>query len=325
MKGPERFGKKRKSVPALLLAAAGCGLFLLVFAGASPETSLFSFVENPKEGSLTIKEGRNSVLTYRFGDQLKTQVPAKYVRSCYIHPLFSPGGMIVTHDFPIDHFHHRGLSWTWPDIVSRGKKTQTWHPDVLRQHFVRWLEREVDGETAVLRVENAWKMGGGETVALETVSFCIHPAGQAGRAIDLEIQLRAVGGPLELRGALEENKGYGGLCFRGAPMFTGAALTTETGVLKEDSTGRRFRWADISTPDRGIAIFVSPDHPGFPTTWLIRNSYAGILNPCWPGLEPVVLSPDRSVRLGYRIYTHRGNVDAGRVREAYRKYVTDKR
>ena len=325
MKGPGRAGEKKKLFTSWLSAAAGCGLFLLVFGGISPFTGTFSFIEDPKEGSLTIQDGQAPILTFRFGDQLKDLVPARYVRSCYIHPLYALDGRVLTQDFPIDHFHHRGLFWTWPDVVIRGKKTQTWHPDVLRQHFVRWLERKVDGETAVLRVENAWKMDGGETVALETVSFHVHPADQVGRAVDLEILLRAVGGPLELRGAREENKGYGGLCFRGAPLFTGAILTTETGVLKEDSTGRRFRWADISTPDTGIAIFVSPEHPGFPTTWLIRNSYAGILNPCWPGLEPVVLSPDRPVRVGYRIYVHRGNADTGRVREAYRKYRAEKR
>ena len=104
-------------------------------------------------------------------------------------------------------------------------------------------------------------------------------------------------------------------------MFKGAALTTDQGLLNKDSTNVPFRWADMSTEELGVAIFVSPDHPGFPTTWLIRNSYAGILNASWPGLESVILQPDKPVTLRYRLYIHRGDANSGRVRQAYERYL----
>jgi hypothetical protein len=105
-------------------------------------------------------------------------------------------------------------------------------------------------------------------------------------------------------------------------MFTGATLTTDQGLLKTDSTNVTFRWADLSTKKLGVAIFVSPDHPGFPTTWLIRNSYAGILNASWPGLKPVLLQPGKPVTLHYRLYIHRGDADSGGVRQAYERYLS---
>ena len=95
----------------------------------------------------------------------------------------------------------------------------------------------------------------------------------------------------------------------------------DKGSLKNDSTNVPFRWADLSTDKVGIAIFVAPDHPGFPTTWLIRNGYAGILNPSWPGLEPAVLDPGHPVTLKYRIYIHCGDADSGRVGDAYEQYI----
>jgi len=55
--------------------------------------------------------------------------------------------------------------------------------------------------------------------------------------------------------------------------------------------------------------------------WLIRNSYAGILNPCWPGLPGATLAADTPVTLGYRIYVHDGDAGSGRVREAYEAYI----
>lgn len=308
----------------VVLALAILALFL-----AQPERPpnisgrpVLTFADDAAAGTLTAMDKGIPVLTYRYGDQLPAGLDGKQVRACYIHPLYSLDGEPLTSDFPADHLHHHGLFWTWPAVVVRGAATQTWHPaePSLRQHLVRWIERTgVNG--AVIRVENAWKLGGRETVVKETVNVIVHLASDVGRVIDVEVILRPVGGPLELRGASEDNKGYGGLCFRGAPLLKDAVMTTDEGVLEADSTGRPFRWADLSTPSLGVAIFVPADHPGYPLTWLVRNSYAGVINPCWPGLAGAVLAPDVPVSLRYRIYVHRGDAAAGRVKEAFEAYL----
>jgi len=297
-------------------------LLLFVSQAGRDQRPALSFADDPLAGTLTVMDGAIPVLTYRYGDRLPAGLDPKQVRSCYIHPLYSPDGEVLTADFPADHLHHHGLFWTWPAVTVRGAETQTWHPaePPLRQRFVRWIKRDANAAGAVLVVENAWRLGEDEKVVEETVSVTVHPTSGEGRAIDLEVNLRPVGGPLELRGASEENKGYGGLCLRGAPLFKGAALTTDQGLLAEDSTGRPFLWADLSTPDHGVAVFVSPGHPAFPLTWLVRNSYAGVLNPCWPGLTGTTAPPGSSVGLRYRIYVHRGDASAGRVQEAYEAY-----
>ena len=299
------------------------GLTLMSLASKTDPLKM-AFTEDSAAGTLTLSEGKVDILTYCFGDQLKSGLDPRHTRSCYIHPLYSLGGQMLTDDFPADHLHHHGLFWTWPVVRTRGQDTQTWHPVTpsLRQHFVRWLKRKAEKSTAILAVENVWKLNNREIVARETVTLRIHPADNVSRAIDLELKIQAVGGPLELHGAPDQNKGYGGLCLRGAPMFKGAELTTDQGVLKKDSTNVPFRWADMSTERLGVAIFVSPDHPDFPTTWLIRNSYAGILNASWPGLKTTVLQPDNPVILRYRIYIHRGDADAGRIRQAYEEYLS---
>lgn len=293
----------------------------IIFTSGSAQ---MRFIEDAGQGTLTLRDGEFDVLTYRFRDQLRKGLDPKHTRSGYIHPLFSLDGQVLTDDSPKDHLHHHGVFWTWPIVKTRGQDTQTWHSVTpsLRQHFVRWLKREVENGIATLSAENVWKLNGREIVAKETITLHIHKADRTGRAIDLELKIQAVGGPLELQGAPDQDKGYGGLCLRGTQMFTGATLTTDQGLLKTDSTNMVFRWADLSTKKLGVAIFVSPDHPGFPTTWLIRNSYAGILNASWPGLKPAILLPGKPATLSYRLYVHRGDAGSGGVRQAYESYLS---
>ena len=300
-----------------------CFLITLVVFLNTAALAQIAFVEDPTKGTLTIRDGKTEVLTYCYGDQLKPGVDPRYTQSCYIHPLFSLDGQALTDDSPLDHLHHHGLFWTWPVVRTRGLSTSTWEPKLprLRQHFVRWLKREAAKDTLLLSVENAWRLDSKETVAKENVTLRVHPADKLGRAIDLELKIEASGGVLELQGTHDQNKGYGGLCFRGAPVFTGATMTTDEGPLKEDAVHTPFQWADLSTRELGISIFVSPDHPGLPTKWMIRNSYAGIINVSWPGLTAIVLKPGEPIILRYRIYIHRGDAAEAEVRSAFSDYV----
>jgi hypothetical protein len=311
---------KARVNPPRRVVALGLGLVGGLAVGAAAQ---FAFVEDAKAGTMLVLDGQTPVLMYRFGEQLAPGVNSKYTTSCYIHPLFAPDGRALTDDFPADHLHHHGVFWTWPVVRTRGVDTQSWMPAVpsLRPHLVRWLKKDVGGGSAVLAVENAWLLDEKETVAKETVTIRIHPADGPGRAVDIEVILEAVGGPLELAGTPEEKKGYGGLCLRGAPLFKGAAMTTDKGPLKEDVTNTVFRWADLSTAELGVAVFVHAGHPDYPIPWLVRNSYAGVINPSWPGLRRVGLDAGAPVALRYRLYIHRGDVASGRVREAFEHYL----
>jgi len=296
----------------------GMMVFALLFCLASPAHAAgFEWIDDAGLGTLTLEEGSTPVLTYCYGDQLKEGVDAKYTRSCYIHPLYDLDGKPLTDDFPGDHKHHRGVFWTWPRMTVRGKKVQTWHPcnPPLRQFLVKWLKKEAGDKAATLSVQNETKLGADERVGLQTVTLVAHPASEQGRAIDVTLTFEAIGGPMELLGA--KKKGYGGLCIRGAPDLKGGTLTTDAGPLQKDSVNKPFQWADLSKDGRGMAVFVPSDHPDFPPTWLLRSSYGGILNVSWPGVKPYTLEPGKPLTLRYRIYVHRGDVETGRVREAF--------
>ena len=55
----------------------------LTWANVSAQMEILEDVE---KGTLTVRDGKVDVLTYRFGDQLKEGIDPKQTRSCYIHP-----------------------------------------------------------------------------------------------------------------------------------------------------------------------------------------------------------------------------------------------
>jgi len=321
----------------------------------------FSVTDDEKRGRLHVKDGDKKVLTYNYGMQLNTGVDEKYERGCYIHPLWDVSGWqrTLTEDFPMldEHYHHRALGWTWPKVKTRGKDVQTWHPSnpPLRQHFVKWIKRETKLDHCVIAVENAWLLDDKEKVLTETVEMTMHPLKTVtrvcdertrnrpfeinSRAIDLAITLEAVGGPLELSGGY-----YGGVLLRGSSdMQYSGVITTDLHGQLEGDRGDHYKWADLtSRPEqfhkhRGVAIFVHPKHPPLaedpkkpnrtvsPPRWLCRTSFAGLMNPFWPGNVPLVLQPDKPATIMYRLYVHEGDAQLAKVAEAYAEYEKENR
>jgi hypothetical protein len=293
---------------------------LLSAAAACADT--LRIKDDAAAGALTILDGATTpILSYQYRDTLAPGFDAKHRRSCYIHPLYSLDGQTLTDDFPKDHPHHRGVFWTWPVVKVRDRTTQTWHPQdpPLQQRFVRWKKREADDTGAVIEAENVWLFDDQEDVARETVTIHARPETSSSRTIDVEIKLEAIGGSLTLEGQPEGRKGYGGFCLRAAPWFAGARLLSSDGAEKADLTDKPLLWADLSITTSGVSIFASPDHPASPVRWFARNSYAGFLNPSWPGLTSVTLEPGKPVTLRYGLLVHRG--DAATVEASYATYA----
>src|SRR5262249_2512909 len=123
--------------------------------------------------------------------------------------------------------------------------------------------------------------------------------------------------PVTLSGA--EEKSYGGLTLRFAPR-TGTVITTPLGNKADDLAMTPLAWADLSAQfagapqPSGAAIFVSPDHPRDPPTWLTRHY--GALCVGWPGVSPATLSAGEPVHCRYRVWVHRGMGAAGSLSQA---------
>jgi hypothetical protein len=80
------------------------------------------------EESLLLVKNRQKILEYR----MKTLMPPEgvdplYQRSAFIHPLWSPGGEVLTRIQPPDHYHHYGIWGPWTKTHIDGREVDFWN------------------------------------------------------------------------------------------------------------------------------------------------------------------------------------------------------
>lgn len=275
-----------------MLAAAGC---------TPPLQSPFQWKEI-SETALELSEKGQPVFVYNHGMTLKEGVDPKYRRSSYLHPVYAPGGVLLTDDFPADHPHHRGICWTWPEVTVNGKTYDVWAVQGMHQRFGRWVQRELRPDRAILAVENGWFVEGSERRAVkELVEMTVHPAENGRRLIEFRLTFEAEGQPVQIAG--REKKGYGGFGVRFAPR-TETVLRTDAGVEEKDSDMVPHPWAELeatfSGRRAGLRVEDVPADPGStPVGWCLRHY--GYVAANYPGPEAVTLAPGKPLTLRYRV------------------------
>jgi len=280
----------------------------------------FVFVENGKE-----------VMFYQ---RKPKSLDGKFQRANYVHPLYGLDGEILTEDFPADHLHHRGIFWTWHQVIVGEKKIgDPW----LATDF-SWDVREakasrVDASSSALKLVVLWKSpswadGAGHQKPLvrETTTIRVHRAEDDRRKIDFEISLLALENNLKIGGS-EDDKGYGGFSPRiRLPedlRIVGRKGAVEAQMLSVDAGP----WLDFSGSFQagkvsGVAILTHPSLPGFPQRWILRKSRS-MQNPVYPGRDPVLLSREKPLVLRYRLVVHRGDAQQARIDQLQREYENE--
>ncbi len=275
--------------------------------------------------SLGLFENGKPVLVYNHGVITGENVPDSDLRkhrACYVHPLYGLQGEVLTDDFPKDHYHHHGLFWAWPHVQIEGQEYDLWAYKNINHRHVAWLAKTAGPEAALVAVENGWFVGDRKVVA-ERVWLRAHKAAEGRRAIDVTLVVIPLDNPITLWGA--PAKSYGGLNLRFGPRAKEDTLiTVPEGKTEKDLPETRLTWADFTAkwPEggktSGAAIFVHPQHPDYPPTWLTRHY--GVLCVGWPGVEPRTFAAGKPIVLNYRVWIHDGPVEPETLREAYAGY-----
>ncbi len=277
-------------------------------------------IEDMDGKSLVIREGDKPLLVYNYRSRLPDGVNEKYRRSCYFHPVYGPYGEVLTDDFPADHFHHRGLAVMWTHVTVGEKDYDLWGINGMRARLGKVLGIENGPIYSLLKVRHGWYTVKSERVVDETWTVKAYRESGVGRVVDFDILLEAVGEPVSIRSS---DRGYGGLNVRFSPRED-TVLYNDKGRLPADCDKEPFLWSDLSATFRGaeavsgVSIFDNPGNVRHPQTW--SNRYYGVLNPA-PAVEPLIITKDQPLHLSYRIWIHAGDIESGRVRQAYDAYV----
>lgn len=307
-------------------------LILLVIAGCSGLSGELNL--NLSKDTATITEGSDTVLVYRITGSPEQGDRA---RAHYIHPLYVPGGAVLTEDMPEDHPHHHGIFWAWHQLYVGDKRIgDGW--DIRNFYWEVVDVKEIPGlETARgLSMKVLWKspdwtddQGKLKPIVKESATIFVYPETKGHRIIDFEITLLAMEADVRIGGS-ENEKGYGGFSTRirlpEDVIFTGPAGTVIPDNLPVVSEG----WVDISgsfgpkESIAGLTIISHPGNPGYPNPWILRAS-GSAQNAVYPhpGATAVPLSDSIPTILCYRLVVHSGHANALNIQQIQSDYIHD--
>lgn len=260
--------------------------------------------------AVVVKEGGAEVLRYQLTKPAASKLSVE--SACYIHPLATPKGVVVTDVAPDDHLHHRGVFLAWVEM--RGKvEADFWGwGEKAPKKGRRIVNREVgDVGPSGFRVRNDW-MADETRVLVEDVAVSVRTKGEA-RIVDLSYVLTPDD---ETRVA---QWAFSGFCAR-ARKDGKTVIEGPDGVVDRPTPNHmdpKTAWPDAAwyacsfeLPDgtkAGVAVVNRPGNPK--AGWYNAKSIA-MLNPSVTAPGPLVLAAKVPLKFSYRVVAYDGPTPA---------------
>jgi hypothetical protein len=266
-------------------------------------------------GQIVLSENGSPVLRYNYttvepGDVLDKVTPANRIyaraRSDYIHPLFGLAGEVLTRDWSVDHPHHRGIYWAWPE-VDFGTNRGDLH--ALQRVFARptgKVRLQSGPDFAEVEAENLWQWEDREPIVREQAIIRAYRATAQGRVIDLSFRFVALNEGVTL--ARRGTEHYGGLNVR---MATPASQEISVHTDPSNAVPRR-AWSDLSGvfdgagAASGLTVLQHQQNPDYPGDW-VQYPNLSWCQPTFPAAGTrYALRPGQPLVLRYRLVVHAG-------------------
>ncbi len=272
------------------------------------------------ESRIHLRDGRRPLMTYHIQTMHPPAgSPAYYRRSGFIHPVYSPGGTVLTDDFPVGHTHQHALFMAWVNTTFHGDDTDFWNQqDETGTVEHRRVLSSTEGPVfARFEVEHAYVSREHGDALREVWTVTAYPIGEV-TFFDIRSDQRTAGQePLILN-----EYHYGGIGYRGnaawnaedsanyqAPM----RVLTSLGDHRAAANHTRPRWTAAYGPvgdeEGGLAIL---DHPSN-----FRHPQPVRVHPEMPYfcLAPMVegaftIAPGEAYSSSYRFVVFDGEPDA---------------
>ena len=136
----EIIGDAQKIVPSQLDNEKNKLWFILEGTTPRETTRFYAIVKKTKiikrkqikilkvDGALQLNYEKNPILNYQFEmTHAPKGVDEKYKKSGFLHPVYSPGGEVLTRIQPPDHYHHYGIWGPWTRTQIDGRQVDFWN------------------------------------------------------------------------------------------------------------------------------------------------------------------------------------------------------
>lgn len=295
-------------------------------AAATPAGPLTATVD---ETAITLRYNNKSILCYQHAlHPVPEGVDPVFQRSGFIHPLYSPDGMVLTRIQPRDHYHHYGIWNPWTVAQIEGREVDFWNlakkqgtvrfAGLLsttsgpvyagfkaRQEHVMFTDQ---GRTEKVAIHEVWDVRTSAITLDERTVWVADMTVTLSNALNSEIELSAYryGGGLGFRATDDWNK-------------DNLAVLTNEGKTRNDADGTRARWADIrgvgrnKTGTSGV-LFLSHvtnrEHPEPMRVWPENGGPNGVLffEFCPIRHNAWILKPNAEYVLRYRMVVYDGTL-----------------
>jgi hypothetical protein len=351
----EVVGDQRAPTPAQLGNGFAPRLWWILRGRTSAgETRTFELVARPgseagerSRPTVTVKnDGEALTLSVRDRPAIRYQyapIPAPpgasplYTRGGFIHPIWSPGGGVLTRIQPPDHLHHVGLWNPWTRTEFEGRKVDFWNladgqGTVRAAAVLSTVADAVYGGFRALLEHVDLKAPGGPKAALheewEVRVWNLDPAAGVSLIDFVSTLSCATDSPLTI-----EKYRYQGFGFRAAAAWNDetATLLTSEGKDKADGNAIRARWCDVRGPveggEAGIVFMSHPanfNHPEQIRIWPtgMNEGKENVFFNFNPAMDrDWILEPGRTYTLRYRMLVYDGAVDAGRADRRWKDFA----
>jgi hypothetical protein len=86
-----------------------------------------SVVVSKDDDGLWLTVGGKRLLRYQARPAAPAGMREDFLRGGYLHPVFTPSGVLVTDDYPADHKHHHGIWTAWTHTEYEGRTPDFWN------------------------------------------------------------------------------------------------------------------------------------------------------------------------------------------------------
>jgi hypothetical protein len=247
----------------------------------------------------------------------RTDVPANLIRAGFIHPVFSPGGAVVTEAYPESQPRDLGIWSFWPELRVGKQTVDLWNKPgeggrvSMESKGPTWAG-PIHGGFESRQLFSGPKAQGGQTLLHESWRVTVYAPRSSGQSyflFDLDSEQTTVSDvPVEVSKAP-----YGGIAFRGRGEWMKEPAKLRRLTSEKTPQPARARWAFLGGPmlgkTAGLAVLSHPSNAGAPQA-LAPSDKEPIINFVPNSARPLKIEPGTPFKSRYRFVALDGQPDA---------------